>query len=100
MKNQERISDDPLVVIEGEARAVATSYGASWCEEAGAALIRRIVRRLGGVQVYVPRQSGDARRLRDKMIRSKFNGRNVRALAIEFEMSERTVRRILEADVR
>lgn len=95
MKRTDEPLEDPLAVIADEAKTVAVCYGALWCDEAAATLVRRIVMRLGGLQVYVPRQTLSQRSKRDESVRARFNGRNVRQLALEFGMSERTVRRIL-----
>lgn len=97
MKTHDPSYEDPIVIIENEARVVAVHYGAIWGDEARLALMRRIAARLGGTQIYFPRQRGEDRRLRDEEIRARFNGRNIRALAVAFKLSERTVRRIVEA---
>lgn len=88
-------AEDPLSIIEDEARAVAVCYGAQWCDEAAATLVRRIVDRLGGSQVYVPRQSMVHKQNRDAEIRAQFNGLNIRDLAKKYRTSERTIRRII-----
>lgn len=99
MKKTEAMAEDALSIIEDEARAVAVCYGAQWCDEAAATLIRRLVTRLGGVQVYVPRQSLAERKARDESVRARFNGCNVRELARDFGTSERTIRRILQGPI-
>lgn len=90
------MTEDPLEIINDEARAVAISHGAVWCDDADALLKRRIMKRLGGVQLYVPRQSLTERIDRNQAIRSRFDGRNIRELALEFQTSERTIRRIVD----
>lgn len=92
------MADDPLSIIEDEARAVAVCYGAQWCDEAAATLVRRIVMRLGGTQVYVPRQTVADRAWRDSQIRERFNGCNIRELARDYGIAERTIRRIVNAE--
>lgn len=88
------IDDDPLAVIEDEARAVARSFGISACEDVAAMFVERIMLRLGGENIYVPR-----RRLKDRQrviaeIRGRFTGRNAAVLAREFGVSVRWVRQI------
>ncbi|WP_295545397.1 Mor transcription activator family protein [uncultured Pseudacidovorax sp.] len=95
MKNPLR--EDALSVIQEEAQAVAVTYGAAWCEQATEALLLGIVSRLGGCQVYVPRQSFAQRTVRDAKILARFDGTNIQALAREFQTSERTIRRVLIA---
>lgn len=47
------------------------------------------------LRLYVSKKPGAMRRLRDDAIRAEYNGRNVTALAKKFEMSPRTVFRIV-----
>jgi len=86
---------DPLTIIEEEARAVAQCYGAAWCDEAAAKLIDRLVLRLGGAAVYVPRRGAAERRRVHAAIRERGNGRNIEDLAREFNMTPRNVRKII-----
>lgn len=95
MKKNTVPEEDPLAIINEEAKAVAMHYGATWCDEAAALLARRIASRLGGSQLYVPMQTAADRKARDAQLRGRFDGTNVRALAREFRTSERTVRRVL-----
>lgn len=88
------IDDDPIAVIEDEARAVARSFGISASEDVAAMFVERIMLRLGGEAIYVPR-----RRLKDRQrviaeIRTRFTGRNAGALAREFGVSVRWVRKV------
>lgn len=94
MKKNSEASLDPLSVIEEEARAIARHYGAQKCHEAAAALMDRLIIRLGGLQIYVPLQSAAFRKNRDAQVRLNFNGRNIKELARKFNMSERSIRRI------
>ena len=92
--NNHDIDDDPIAVIEDEARAVAKSFGIPACEDMAAMFVERIMLRLGGENIYVPR-----RRLRDRQrvieeIRARFTGRNAAALAREFGVSVRWVRKV------
>lgn len=50
------IDDDPIAVIEDEARAVARSFGISASEDVAAMFVERIMLRLGGEAIYVPRR--------------------------------------------
>ncbi|WP_068635031.1 Mor transcription activator family protein [Thauera butanivorans] len=88
------IDDDPIAVIEDEARAVARSFGISASEDVAAMFVERIMLRLGGESIYVPR-----RRLKDRQrviaeIRARFTGRNAAVLAREFGVSVRWVRKV------
>ena len=49
----------------------------------------------GGQNLYVPKRESLAREGRDREIRARFNGGNYRALAIQFRLSERQVRKII-----
>lgn len=97
MKKLKAHQEDPLAIIVDEARNVALSFGVIWSVEAEAALRKRIASRLGGAQYYLPRHSQTDRYERDQKIREEFNGCNIRELARRYEMSERTVRRILHS---
>ncbi|WP_354318750.1 Mor transcription activator family protein [Pseudacidovorax sp. 1753] len=100
MKNSTSAPEDPLSIIENEARAVAILYGAEWCGRASETLMRRLVERLGGVQVYIPRITRVERATRDTEIRSRFNGKNLRQLARDYSTSERTIRRVVSFENR
>ena len=86
---------DPLEILREEARAAALCHGVERCEELAENLVKRYVRRLGGVSVYVPKRSTSSRALENEQIRFKFNGSNVRELAREYSLSPRHIRRIL-----
>lgn len=88
-------ADEPLAIIEEEARAVAQCFGVAMPEVAAASLIDRILLRLGGANVYLPkRTSRDRDRIRSEII-SRFDGRNLFQLAREYDMTPRHLRRIL-----
>ncbi|WP_369685577.1 Mor transcription activator family protein [Pseudacidovorax intermedius] len=72
---------DPLSIIEGEARAVAESFGAVWNDEAASSLIRRISQKLGGSHFHVPKASATERESRAESIRQLFNGKNIKEWA-------------------
>lgn len=88
-------SEEPLAIIEEEARAVARCFGVSVPEAAAASLIERILLRLGGAHVYVPRRSARDRKRVHSEIAQRFNGRNLFELAREYDLTPRHVRRIL-----
>ena len=94
MKKFSEVPLDPLSVIEEEAREIACYYGAQKYNEAAAALVDRLIIRLGGLQIYVPLQSAAFRKNRDEQVRLSFNGRNIKELARKYNMSERSIRRI------
>lgn len=50
----------------------------------------------GGVAVYFPKLESLLRDNRNKEIYTRFNGRNFRALARQFHLTERQIRRIIE----
>lgn len=86
---------DPIEVLEEEARAVARCFGVTACDEVAAALVDRIMMRLGGVHVYVPqRRTQDRVRVRKEIVR-RFDGKNVEDLARDYSLTPRHVRRIL-----
>lgn len=49
----------------------------------------------GGQTLYIPKPESLARGSRDREIRARFNGSNYRALAAQFRLSERQIRKIL-----
>lgn len=55
----------------------------------------KLTRLCGGQNLYVPKMETLEREGRDREIRSLFNGGNYRALAIQFRLSERQVRKII-----
>lgn len=83
---------DPVSVIEQEARAVALSFGVSTPDDAAAALVERVLMRLGGGQFYLPKKLALTR---NQAIRARFRGDNVAELAREFGLTPRSVRRIV-----
>ena len=90
--------DEPLAIIEEEARAMAQCFGVAAPDEAAASLIDRILLRLGGAHIYVPKRRARSRR-RDRVeLQSRFNGSNLFELAKEFGMTPRHLRRILAGE--
>ena len=49
----------------------------------------------GGQSLYIPKEESLAREGRDRDIRQRFDGGNYRALAVQFRLSERQVRKII-----
>lgn len=89
--------EDPVSVLEQEARAVAHCFGMAACDEVAAAFVDRILLRLGGAYVYVPQRRVATRQRAHREIASKFNGRNLKELAREYSLTPRHVRRIVTA---
>ena len=55
---------------------------------------------LGGVDYYIPKMDGVMRNARDKLIRRDYNGRNVKELALKYELSAVQIYTIIkESDV-
>lgn len=90
-------SNEPLAIIEEEARAMAVSFGISTPEAAAECLVDRIVQRLGGTHVYLPKKSSRERQATHVEIAALFNGTNLFELAKRYGMTPRHVRRILTA---
>lgn len=89
--------DDPIDVIREEARAVARCFGMAACDEMAAAVVDRVLLRLGGTQCYLPRHSARERHRVQREIAARFDGRNVNTLAQAYGLTPRHVRRILES---
>ena len=49
----------------------------------------------GGQSLYIPKRESLERNARDRDIRARFNGGNYRALAAQFRLSERQIRKII-----
>lgn len=49
----------------------------------------------GGLSLYIPKLESLARDARDREIRARFDGGNYRALAAQFRLSERQIRKII-----
>ncbi|OGB68583.1 MAG: hypothetical protein A2486_16105 [Burkholderiales bacterium RIFOXYC12_FULL_65_23] len=86
---------DPVAVIEQETRAVALSFGVSTPDDLASALVERVLMRLGGGQLYLPKKRTESPRVRHQEIRARFKGDNVAELAREFGLTTRSVRRIV-----
>lgn len=88
-------SDEPLAIIEEEARAMAQCFGVAAPDEAAASLMDRILLRLGGEHIYFPKRRTRARQRDREELLKRFDGRNLFELAREFGMTPRHLRRIL-----
>jgi Mor family transcriptional regulator len=95
-----RCTLDPISILEEEARAVAQCFGIAASDDAAAALVDRMIARLGGAHVYFPlgvaRQRKASRHAVKSAIRARFDGSNLKELAREYDLSPRHVRRLLE----
>ena len=49
----------------------------------------------GGQSLYIPKRESLERDARDRDIRARFDGSNYRTLAIQFRLSERQIRKII-----
>ena len=49
----------------------------------------------GGQSLYIPKRESLERGARDRDIRARFDGSNYRTLAIQFRLSERQIRKII-----
>ena len=91
---------DPIAILEEEARAVAKCFGVAACDDAAAALVDRMISRLGGAHVYFPlgeaRKREAKRKLVKAAIKAQFDGTNIKELAEEYALSQRHVRRLLQ----
>ncbi|MBX9937106.1 MAG: hypothetical protein K2Y10_11000 [Burkholderiaceae bacterium] len=87
---------DLVAVLHQEVCATAACFGLPAGTDLAASIIDRVMLRLGGCEVYVPKRAGRAKRASvHQHIRARFNGSNVAELAQEAGMSERQVRRIV-----
>ena len=55
----------------------------------------KVVRACSGQNLYIPKWESLERNARDRDIRAHFNGGNYRALAVQFRLSERQIRKII-----
>lgn len=99
MRTTTQSNDDFLAIIAFEAEAIALRHGVQWGSEAAEILVEKIVARFGGIQIYIPRQRFSERLNRNREIKRLFNGLNVKKLARQFDLSERSVRRILQKKI-
>lgn len=55
----------------------------------------RLTELCGGLSLYIPKRESLDRDARDRDIRARFDGGNYRALAAQFRLSERQIRKII-----
>lgn len=91
----QKVFEDPLAILEDEARALALCYGVENGREMAATLVCRIIDRMAGTRFYVPSVSARRRQKIHDEIREKFTGANLRQLAKDYGMTSRHIRRIL-----
>ncbi|WP_295852013.1 Mor transcription activator family protein [uncultured Xylophilus sp.] len=87
---------DPLRILLEEAAAVARAFGLASGDDLSRALVDRLMLRLGGSYLYVPRRVGaDRQRVREEVAR-RFDGTNTRALALDLGVTVRYVQQIVK----
>lgn len=64
-------------------------------EALGMEAFLKLVALCGGQDLYIPKRESLERGPRDRAIRARFDGGNYRALAAQFRLSERQVRKII-----
>ena len=77
-----------IEILEHESRAVATAFGVPLPDDMAAALVDRILHRLGGERVYLPKR----RPVPADVVASGFNGINFVEVARQFGCTPRTIR--------
>lgn len=61
----------------------------------GFKLFLTLVERCGGTQLYVPKAETVGRAARNTMIRTEYNGSNIKALAAKYHLSDIQIRNII-----
>ena len=64
-------------------------------ETLGMPAFLQLIALCGGTSLYLPKADSLQRLGRDREIRARFNGGNYRALALQFRLSERQIRKIV-----
>ena len=64
-------------------------------EALGMEAFTRLTLLCGGQNLYIPKRESLERNARDRDIRARFTGGNYRALAAQFRLSERQIRKII-----
>ena len=77
-----------IEILERESRAVGLAFGVKVPDDMAAALVDRILHRLGGERVYLPKR----RPVSADVVASGFNGINFDELARQFGCTPRTIR--------
>lgn len=73
--------------IDGEMQDIAECIGID--------AFKKLVRLCGGQMIYIPKADSVARPVRNRLIKSEFNGANYRRLASKYGLTERRVREIV-----
>lgn len=82
----------PMSDIPEEYRDIAEAIG---LEAIGLEAFTQLTLLCGGQSLYIPKRESLERNARDRDIRARFNGCNYRALAVQFRLSERQIRKII-----
>ena len=77
----------PMSDIPEEYRDIAEALGME--------AFTRLTLLCGGQNLYIPKRDSLERNARDRDIRARFTGGNYRALAAQFRLSERQIRKII-----
>lgn len=77
----------PMSDISEEYRDIAEALGME--------AFTRLTLLCGGQNLYIPKRESLERNARDRDIRARFTGGNYRALAAQFRLSERQIRKII-----
>lgn len=81
------VRDIPMSDIPEEYRDIAEAIGLE--------AFTRLTLLCGGQDLYIPKRETLERNARDRDIRARFNGGNYRALAAQYRLSVRQIRKIL-----
>ena len=76
-----------LEQLSGEQRELA--------EIVGLEVYNMLIENFGGCQMYIPKRETIFKNIRNKEIKKDFNGFNYRELAKKYNLSEKTVRKII-----
>jgi Mor family transcriptional regulator len=93
--------NDVVDIIAQEARSTALAFGASMevANAQTAQFIDRVLRRLGGGQLYFPKMATARRREVHAWVRANWRGDNLAALAKATNLSERRIRQLVAEKV-
>ena len=83
-----------VIICPSELRRLIFAYR-DIAEAIGLEAFTRLTLLCGGQNLYIPKRESLERNARDRDIRARFNGGNCRALAIQFNLSERQIRKII-----
>ncbi len=81
----EKITD--IDQLSGEQRELAETVGLD--------AYKKLVKYCGGSRVYIKKSDTLTKNERNAEIKHKFNGENIKRLAVEYNLSESTIRNIL-----